>query len=928
VTIAFEIPRQVVFTGAVTGLTYGVLAVGLLLLYRSTRVVNFAYGEMGAFGAALLALLVINYDWNYWAALVAVLVTGAAIGAAVELTVVRRLFTAPRVVLLAATIGVAQLLLLAQIELPGLERFEAYPTPFDSAYEVGGVRVRSEHLLVLIVVPIVTGALAWFLARTRYGTAVRAAAANADAARTSAIPIKRLSTLVWVLAGALATLTALLVAPFQGSTAVTAEALGPALMVRALAAAVLARFQSPPIAVVAGTAIGIVEAILFYNDSRNPGRIEALLFVVVLGSVLVLVRGRSDEGRTTWSFTSRVRPIPAALAGVRWIRWLGPGAATAAVLAAIALPLVVTEASRQLLYTRMLLMAMIAVSLTVVTGWAGQLSLGQFALVGIGAMSTTALVRNGMSFELAVPAAAVLTVVTAVAIGVPALRIRGLFLAVTTLAFGVMCERWLLSRSIFIGDDLVAIVPRARFGDSFTLEPQRTYYYVCLAVTTLAVLASARLRRSGLGRSIVAVRENEHTAAAFTISPARTKLTAFAFGGALAGIAGGLLAGLLVNFQPDLTFRAGQSLQIVAIAVIGGLSSATGAVLGTLWVIGLPALFGDNQTVALLTSGIGLLIVLMYLPGGLVDVLYRVRNALFDAIARRHVPEAATTSPARVPVRPRVPAARPAPSAVALATDGVSVRFGGRIAVDDVSITVRASEVVGLIGANGAGKTTLMNAIGGFVRSTGEVQLLGRRVTGLAPARRARLGLGRTFQGAELFPDLTVVETVQTALEARARTHLVGAIVATPWARSRERSKRSEADEVIAFLGLGPFSDRFVSELSTGTRRILELACLLALAPRVLCLDEPTAGIAQRETESFAPLILRVRKELDASLLVIEHDMPFIMGISERVYCLEAGVVIAEGTPGQVRRDPNVIASYLGTEARAIERSGPATRRS
>jgi ABC-type branched-subunit amino acid transport system ATPase component len=229
--------------------------------------------------------------------------------------------------------------------------------------------------------------------------------------------------------------------------------------------------------------------------------------------------------------------------------------------------------------------------------------------------------------------------------------------------------------------------------------------------------------------------------------------------------------------------------------------------------------------------------------------------------------------------------------------------------VDGVDLHVGAGEVVGLIGANGAGKSTLMNAIGGFVPSRGRIEVLGRDVRRLPAARRARLGLGRSFQGAELFADLTVRETVGLAVRG-----------VRPW----QRTVRAEADEVLAFCGLGPFVDRFVDELSTGTRRVVELACLLASGARVLCLDEPTAGIAQRESEAFGPLILRVRDELDASVLVIEHDMPVIMGISDRVYCLEAGQVLAEGRPDEVRNDPLVIASYLGTDERAIRRSGAA----
>jgi ABC-type branched-subunit amino acid transport system ATPase component len=214
-----------------------------------------------------------------------------------------------------------------------------------------------------------------------------------------------------------------------------------------------------------------------------------------------------------------------------------------------------------------------------------------------------------------------------------------------------------------------------------------------------------------------------------------------------------------------------------------------------------------------------------------------------------------------------------------------------------------------------------MNALSGLVAASGTVLVHGVDVSPLPPHERARAGLGRAFQDARLFGDLTVRDSVQVALEARETTELVPSLLGFPPARRAERRKSSDADDLIGLLGLGRFADAGIGTLSTGTRRIAELTCLLALDARVLLLDEPTAGVAQRETEAFGPLIRRIQAELGATVLIIEHDIPLIMSMADRVVCMGAGRVIAEGLPEQVRRDPEVIANYLGTDVRAIERS-------
>jgi ABC-type branched-subunit amino acid transport system ATPase component/ABC-type branched-subunit amino acid transport system permease subunit len=933
------VSAEILVVGLMTGLAYAVLAAGLVLIYRATRVINFAHGEIGAFGAAVLALLVLDHDWNFFVALALVLVIGGAVGAAVELGVIRRLFHAPRLIVLVATIGIAQLLFFAQAVLPGVENLSRYPSPIDRTIEVGTLLLRSEHFMVLAFVPACIAGLTIFLTRTPYGLGVRAAAENGDAARLAGISVKRVSTLVWVLAAVLATLSAVLLNPMRGGIVGGAmgAALGPGLLLRALAAGLIGRLTSLPMTLVGGVLIGVVEALLIVNVAA-PGAADLAVFALVLGLVLLHRQGAADEDRGSWSLTPKVAPIPERLRSVWWVRRLPLLGGGAAVALAVVVPLLLTTSAQLFLLSQVLVYAIIALSLTVLIGWAGQLSLGQFAFVGLGAMTTAALYGRGMSFLVAVAYGTVAGVVAALAIGAPALRVRGLHLAITTLGFAVMARGWLFTQDVFLSEGSVVTVPRGTIGPVDLAAP-RTYYYLCLTALVVCVLMVSRLRSSGVGRTLIAVRDNAPSAAAFTVSPTTAKLTAFAVSGALAAFAGGLLAGLRVQFGAE-AFGVSESLRVVAMTVIGGLGSVAGSVMGAVYVVGAPAVFQGSQAAALLTSGIGLLVLLLYFPGGLAQLLYQLRDSLLALADRRlaatgdtggasarGVAPPAAAPPAAAPVVVPRPSASPPDDLrrPALAAIDVSVRFGGRLALDGVSVRAEHGEVVGLIGSNGAGKSTLMNVVSGFLRpETGRIRLHDQDITPLLPHERARAGLGRVFQDARLFGDLTVTEAVKVALEGRQRSETVPSMLWLPPARRAERAKTAQAAELIAFLGLGRYADTFISSLSTGTRRIAELACLLALQPRVILLDEPTAGVAQRETEAFGPLLGRIATELSATLVVIEHDMPLIMSISDRVYCLAAGRVIASGRPAAVRDDPAVVAAYLGTDERAIERSDAA----
>jgi ABC-type branched-subunit amino acid transport system ATPase component/ABC-type branched-subunit amino acid transport system permease subunit len=994
---------NLVFKGLVAGLSFALVAMGIVLVYRSSRVINFAVGDLGVPATAVLAVLVVRSGWPYFPALLFALFVGTVAGAVIELAVIRRLFHAPRVIVLVATIGVAQLARAVTMQLPAYRtgKFQSqYPSPITGSWEIGSVTVTGPQLFVVIVVPVVALFLWWLLGHTPFADAVRASATNRDLARLTGISPKLVSTAVWALAGFLSTLSVVLYATQQGSAELVA--IGPETLLAGLTAALIGGMRSFPVAAIGGIAIGIVRQVLFFNFSSPDaaGLTQFVLFVVVL--VLVARMSRSDTGGgESFQFAPRVPPVPQRLREMWAVRRMPQILAAVALLVAVLAPVAVGESHRHQTYAVILALALCAVSVTVLTGWAGQLSLGQMAFAGLGAL-TAATLRRGLTLDIgwrsnrliagslrpvpfvagmaallaaataigwalrrdaarrhvavaaavaalavaatlvslatdrtgtphtlpfvaAILVAAVFTSLVAAAIGIGALRVTGLLLAASTMAFAIAARAYVFPRPAFDpdGTNLVEL-PRGKLGGIDLSYRNRGFYWFVLAVLVVVLLLVGHLRRTGVGRAIVGVRENDVAAAALTVSPARTKLTAFALAGFVAGLGGALLAATRVTVGWTTTyFRVEDSLMVVSMAVIGGLGSLAGAVTGALWIVGLPAFFPGNTSVPLFTSSIGLLLILLYIPGGFTQIGYWVRSLLLGWLERR-----APAAPGKVVTTPPPALRRTVPAAVtadghgvALQATHLTVQFGGIVAVNDVDFAAHPGEVVGLIGTNGAGKSTLLNAIGGFVPSTGTVSLFGTDISRRPAHRRARAGLGRTFQAATLFPELTVRETVQLALEARRRTSFWGSLLVPPYTIRLERARAAEAAELVDFLGLGRYADRFIAELSTGTRRIVELAAVLAVGPRVLCLDEPTAGVAQREAEAFGPLITRVREELGATLIIVEHDLPLIMSLSDRVYCLEAGAVIAEGPPAAVRNDPRVIASYLGTDDRAIQRS-------
>ena len=492
----------------------------------------------------------------------------------------------------------------------------------------------------------------------------------------------------------------------------------------------------------------------------------------------------------------------------------------------------------------------------------------------------------------------------------------------------------------------------------------RGFYYVALAVFVAVLAGAATLRRSSFGRTLVAVRDNEAASRVLQVAPWRLLVTAYAFAGFVAGT-GGVVLAMNNTFVTRTIFSPSDSINVVAIAVIGGLSELTGPLLGAAYLIGIREFF-DLELSALAGLNAAWLILILEQPRGIHGLLDSTRRNLIDQIARFHgidpetaeaaAPEAprpegtaAEASPpeasppevstpeapppeaaapeasppeaaapeASPPEVPTPEAPRPEGTAAAgssggaggpvLEVRGLARRFGDLKAVDDVSFSVKAGETLGLIGPNGAGKTTVFELISGYLRPQGgSVRFNGADITGLSPEARSRLGLVRSFQNASLFPTMTPREIVFLACQSAAgRSFLLGG-------SQVERGIEDRADEALATFGLSGVGDQPVSLLSTGTRRLVELAANVALRPRLLLLDEPSAGIAQAETEALGAVISQIRDAHQITLVVIEHDMPLLSSICDRMIALEVGRVIAEGAPAAVQTDPAVVRSYLG----------------
>ena len=635
-------PLGIVVQGAVFGTVTSLLAMGLILLYRTDNIINFSYGAMGLVGGNLGVNLYLEADVNYFLAMGVGVFTGLVVGGVVEVFVIRRFNDASRLVLTVATIGLAQLLgYIGAIWIPqrfgGVGLVGGFETPFDFGFDIEPVRFTAGHIFIMVAVPPIIAGLSWFLLRTDVGVAVRAAAQNKERALLLGIPIERLRTIVWIVAGGLAALTIVLQAPFAGtaSNPLTAPI---TVLLPALAAAVIARMESLPVAFAAGIALGVLDQVVFWNvDKASAGDV---VFLIVILVALLAQSGRlsrAHDASFNIDLSSVVRGVPTPLERlpeVRYGRWVLVGVATAL---AVLVPRGWSPSSLSLAATATV-WALVAVSLVVLSGWNGTISLGQFGIVGVGAIAAGNVIQRwNIDIFVTLLIAGAAGAVAAMIIGLPALRIRGLFLAVTTLAFAVALDSFFLNPvnfPDFVPDDVNPPI----LWDRFDAAEQLVLYYLGLGVLVVGILLTLALKRTRWGRILQAVKENEKTAQAQAIPTTMVKLAAFCYSGFLAGMAGGVYV-LVIRGARVSSFTPSMSLEVFAMTVIGGLGSILGALLGVLAFRYLGTVLSGELRLAV--SGVGLLIVLYVLPGGLSQLVYQVRDRVLRAFARRrslHVP--------------------------------------------------------------------------------------------------------------------------------------------------------------------------------------------------------------------------------------------------------------------------------------------------
>jgi ABC-type branched-subunit amino acid transport system ATPase component/branched-subunit amino acid ABC-type transport system permease component len=894
---------QFLIIGLGAGATYALFAQGAVLIYRGSGLVNFAQGAVGTFAAYLAFVdLAGEREWSTWPAVfVAVLVAGL-VSLVFQVVVLRALRGAAAIVRVIATIG-----LLGLLQAIVLKRHGASNQAIDSylpndVFDWGGYTVQEERLYIVGITLLLTAGLWAWTRYTRVGLAINASAQNERAVQTLGWSPDRLAALTWTIGGMLGGLAAVLAAPLTGLSATTFTIV---VTVAGLGAALLGGFHSFPLTLLGGLIIGVGEAMatLYGGDVQDLLNQELITGLNRMPAFLVIFLVVVAGGRGLPLRSHVVARLPRLGTGV-----ISPRAVLlASLVVAVLLFGPMDDVWARATFTS-LASAIMLLSIVVLTGYAGQISLAQWAFAGIGALIAGRFVHAGLAVELAILLGILLTIPVGLVFAVPALRTRGVSLAVVTLGLGFLVSEVVFANPRYLGEVLdggtrIGLVKLFGLEVDASTHPH-AWAAVSLVCFVLLALLVANLRRSRTGRRLIAVRTNERAAASLGISVFGVKLYAFAVSAGLAAV-----AGILVGFRGQVItygeFNVFASINSLGHAVIGGLGFVLGAAFGAVNAIGgigtriVEDWISLEDRWDLIIGSLIVFVILIVHQNGVADVVTHDRRVWerLHLVARRR--ERAPLPPAEVePVPP-----------VTLSIDDLTVRFGSVLAVHGLTLEVRPGEVVGLIGPNGAGKTTFIDAVTGFVPITRGSILLGERpIDRLNATQRARLGLRRSFQSLELFEDISVEENIRAGSDLRASR--LSWVTDLFWPGRHELP--STAVAAVREFELEPHLDETPDELPYGRRRLVGIARTVASGPSVVLLDEPAAGLDENESAELARLIRRLADERNMGVLLVEHDVSLVMSTCDRVVVIDFGAVIASGTPAEIREDRAVRDAYLG----------------
>jgi sulfate-transporting ATPase len=896
--------------GLGTGGIYALLGLGLVVIYRGSGVINFAQSGFALVGAYLTYRFQVLDGHGTFFSLAAAIVCCAVLGVAVHWLVMRPLRTASPLARVIATLGVLTVVTQSIVLKFGAKQVITHsPIPTDAVNLPGDIVVGRYGFYLVAIAAAMALLLTVTSTRTRFGYAISAAAENGRAASALGWSPDVLASVTWAVGGGLAAVAgALLPATTSGFMSPIPFSI---LIIGGLATALLGGFKSYPLALVGGVLLGVAQALALHWSTdllaaqHRPGVPDAVPFLVII--VVLVIRGRGLPLRG--SLTDRLPRV-----GSGRVR---PG--LIAVVAALALLWVAFGASKDWYAPTIIsaTFAIVGLSIVVLSGYTGQLSLAQYALAGIGSFAAAKLVvAHGWRFEPALVVGVLVAAAIGFVFGLPALRTRGVNLAVVTFGLGFAVHQLVFSNSAYTESARVQPTDLSLLG--WPIDPinhARNYAVVCVAFLVVTALAVANLRRGRAGRRLLAVRTNERAAAAIGVNGFEAKLYGFTLSAGIAGLGGVLLGFGYSAILFDRVFGADASISVLVLTVIGSAGYLAGPMIGALLAPnGLITLTSNSgptnaaledtstlQQYLPLATGVLLLVVLILSQNGIAERIDALTRGL-----RSRLPWLRPATPEPLPA-----AVRTTVAARTLVVSGLTQRFGGFTALEDVALTVGPGEVVGLLGPNGAGKTTLIDCVSGNNRLTaGSITWDGRDISRWAPYRRSRAGLSRSFQSLELFDDLTVRENLLAAADPRDRLSYLTDLV-----RPGRPPLPAPVVAAIDELALAPVLDQRAEDLSYGQRRLVAIARAVASSPSVLLLDEPAAGLDETESAELGRLVRRLADEWGMGVLLIEHDVALVLDTADRVVVLDFGHKIAEGLSAEIRSDPAVRKAYLGEEA-------------